>query len=44
MRRDAEYPPADIPELTPEDVAEDSVKARAIVDLVELILDEMSPY
>ncbi len=43
-RRDVEYPPADIPGLTPEDVSADLVKARAIVDLVERILDEMSPY
>lgn len=44
MRRDAEYPPADIPGLTSDDVAEDCEKARAIVELVEQILDEMSPY
>ena len=44
MRRDAKHPPADIPGLTSDDVAEDYEKARAIVEFVEQILDEMSPY
>lgn len=44
QRHDAEYPPADAPGLTPEDVWEDIPKATAVVDLAERILDQMSPF
>ena len=44
QRRDAEYPPSDAPELTPEDVREDLEKAFAIVDMASRVLDEMAPY
>ena len=44
QRRDAEYPPTDAPELTPDDVHEDLEKATAIVDMSSRVLDEMAPY
>jgi hypothetical protein len=44
QRRDAEYPPTDAPELTPDDVREDLEKAIAIVDMAARVLDEMAPY
>jgi HEPN domain len=43
-RHDAEYPPADAPELTPEDVRDDLGDARAMLDLAARVLDEMSPF
>jgi hypothetical protein len=43
-RNQAEYPPGDTPELTPDDVAEDEGKAEQIVDLAARLLDEMSPF
>jgi len=44
QRHQAEYPPADAPELTADDVREDIPKARAVVDLSERVLDQMSPF
>jgi hypothetical protein len=43
-RHDAEYPPADAPELTSDDVRDDLGDARAMLALAVRILDEMSPY
>lgn len=43
-RNEAEYPPADAPELTPDDVQEDQGKAEQIVDLADRLLDQMSPF
>lgn len=43
-RNDAEYPPTDAPEITPEDVREDLASAQAIIDLAEKVLDQMSPF
>jgi HEPN domain len=43
-RNDAEYPPIDAPELTPEDVEDDLGKADAIISLAVRILDQMSPF
>ncbi|MDR0346452.1 MAG: HEPN domain-containing protein [Nocardiopsaceae bacterium] len=43
-RNEAEYPPADTPELTPDDVQEDQGKAEQIVDLAVRLLDQMSPF
>jgi hypothetical protein len=43
-RNQAEYPPADAPELTSDDVAEDESKAEQIIDLASRLLDEMSPF
>ena len=40
----AEYPPADAPELTADDVRDDIPNARAVVDLCERVLDQMSPF
>lgn len=44
QRHDAEYPPADSPELTEADVREDIPKATAIVQLAGQVLDQMSPF
>lgn len=43
-RNEAEYPPADAPELTPDDVQEDQGRAEQIVDLAVRLLDQMSPF
>lgn len=43
-RNEAGYPPADAPELTPDDVKEDLSKAEQIVDLADQLLDQMSPF
>ncbi len=44
QRRDAEFPAADAPALTPEDVRDDIAKSAAIVALAERALDQMSPF
>jgi hypothetical protein len=44
LRHDAEYPPADAPELTPDDVRDDIGNAEAIIDLAARVLDQMSPF
>ena len=44
LRHDAEYPPADVPELTADDVSGDLGNAEAIVDLAVRVLDRMSPF
>lgn len=44
QRHDAEYPPADAPELTADDVREDRPKAVELIDLARRVLDEMSPF
>lgn len=44
QRHDVEYPPTDAPQIGAEDVREDAVKAAAIVDLSEGVLDQMSPF
>jgi hypothetical protein len=44
LRHDAEYPPTDAPELTPEDVHDDFSNAQAIIDLAARVLGEMSPF
>jgi hypothetical protein len=43
-RKDAEYPPADAPELTTEDVEDDIPKVEAILRIAERVLDQMSPF
>jgi hypothetical protein len=43
-RRYAEYPPADAPELTTEDVEDDIPKVKDILGIAEKILDQMSPF
>lgn len=43
-RRDAEYPRSDAPGLAPDDVTDDLPRVRAIVDMAERILDQMSPF
>jgi hypothetical protein len=43
-RHDVEYPPADAPELVPEDVADDVPKVTALLELARRVLDEMSPF
>lgn len=44
QRNDVEYPPADAPEVTGDDVNDDIPKAAALVDLGERVLDQMSPF
>lgn len=44
QRHDVEYPSANAPRLNSDDVNEDVRKARAIVDLAERVLEQMSPY
>jgi hypothetical protein len=43
-RHDAEYPPTDSPEITPDDVREDQTTAEGLIDLAASLLDEMSPF
>jgi hypothetical protein len=43
-RHEVEYPPTDAPQVNSDDVREDAVKAAAIVDLSERVLDQMSPF
>jgi hypothetical protein len=43
-RHDAEYPPTDSPEITPDDVREDQRTAEGLIDLAASLLDEMSPF
>jgi hypothetical protein len=43
-RHDAEYPPVDAPELTPEDVQDDLGNAQTMIDLADRVLDQMSPF
>ena len=44
QRHDVEYPPTDAPQISADDVREDAVKAAAIVDISERVLDQMSPF
>jgi len=44
QRHDVEYPPTDAPQISADDVREDAAEARAIVDLSERVLDQMSPF
>ena len=44
QRHDVEYPPTDTPQISADDVREDAAKARAVVDLSERVLDQMSPF
>jgi HEPN domain len=44
LRHDAEYPPADAPELTADDVRDDVGNAEAIIDLAARVLDQMAPF
>jgi hypothetical protein len=41
---DAEYPPTDSPEITPDDVREDQRTAVGLIDLAARLIDEMSPF
>lgn len=43
-RRDAEYPSADAPALTPEDIKDDIPKVKDIVSIAKSVLDQMSPF
>ena len=43
-RHDAEYPPTDSPEITPDNVREDHGTAVGLIDLATRLLDEMSPF
>lgn len=43
-RHDAEYPRVDTPELTVDDIRDDLPKIRAIVQIAERVLDNMSVY
>ncbi|GAA1504120.1 hypothetical protein GCM10009827_016690 [Dactylosporangium maewongense] len=43
-RNDAEYPAADRPALTADEVVVDRVKVDAIIELAGKVLDQMSPY
>lgn len=44
QRHDAEYPQIDTPELQPDDIRDDLPKIRAIIDIAERVLDNMSVY
>ncbi len=44
QRHDAEYPKIDSPDLTADDIRDDLPKIRAIVDIAERIMDEMSVF
>lgn len=43
-RHETEYPPTDSPRVTSEEVADDIVKSAEIVELIQRMLDEMSPF
>ena len=43
-RHDAEYPPTDSPEITPDDVREDRATAENLIAIAAQLLDEMSPF
>jgi hypothetical protein len=43
-RNDAEYPSANRPELTADEVIIDRIKVHAIIDLAAKVVDQMSPY
>jgi hypothetical protein len=43
-RNGAEYPRSDTPEITPDDVTHDMVKAEEFLALATKVLDQMSPY
>lgn len=43
-RNDAEYPPVDSPEITPNDVREAQKTAEGLIDLAARVLDEMAPF
>lgn len=44
LRHDAEYPPANAPELTADDVRGDLGNAEAIVDLAVRVLGQTAPF
>jgi hypothetical protein len=44
QRHDAEYPRLDSPELTPDDIHDDLPKIRAIVEIADRVLGNMSVY
>lgn len=43
-RHDAEYPPTNAPEITPQDVREDQATALSLIELATRVRDEMSPF
>jgi hypothetical protein len=43
-RHDAEYPPADSPEITAADVREDQATAEGLIGIATRLLEEMSPF
>ncbi|WP_449060367.1 hypothetical protein [Planomonospora algeriensis] len=43
-RNSAEYPRPDTPQITPDDVVQDLVKAEQFLALAAKVLDQMSPY
>ena len=43
-RNDAEYPPADAPEISAADVREDLAAAAEFIDIASRVLDDMSPF
>jgi hypothetical protein len=43
-RNQAEYADLDSPEIEAQDVANDAPKVKAIIELAERVLDEMSPF
>jgi hypothetical protein len=43
-RNDAEYPPADAPEITADDVREDQSAAEELIVIATRVLGEMSPF
>ncbi|MFJ2779336.1 MULTISPECIES: hypothetical protein [unclassified Kitasatospora] len=43
-RNQAEYADLDSPEIEAQDAADDAPKVKAIIELAERVLDEMSPF
>lgn len=43
-RNQSEYPAADSPSVTGEEIDRDTVKVEQIIDLADKVLDQMSPY
>jgi hypothetical protein len=44
QRNMLDYPQADTADLEPEDVRDDQPKVRAICEIAQRVLDQMSPY
>ncbi|MGB8022443.1 MAG: HEPN domain-containing protein [Candidatus Nanopelagicales bacterium] len=43
-RNESEYPSADVPEVTTDEISDDLPKVRTILDIAAPVLDQMSPW